>query len=242
MRRFASRTTLLITASCAALGVLGWSLFLHKTAHAPTAPPQTETPQTPPQTSGTPHSLIEPDSIWVVVNKQRPLPGDYEPEQLVPLGGQQMRSDAAKAIERLTEAAAQEGLSLKYISGYRSYSYQKQLYDAYAEKDGQAQADSYSARPGHSEHQTGLVMDIGNTDGECDLDICFGETAGGTWVRDHAHEYGFIIRYLEGKTDITGYQYEPWHLRYVGIELAREIHARQTTMEEYFALPAAPRY
>ena len=116
------------------------------------------------------------------------------------------------------------------LSGFRSYSTQKVLYNSYVQTDGVEAADTYSARPGHSEHQTGLAFDVGN------IDYGYGDTDAGRWLNDHAHEYGFIIRYLKGKESITGYVYEPWHIRYVGLNVASEIHTRGITLEEYLGV------
>ena len=110
------------------------------------------------------------------------------------------------------------------------------FYDAYAARDGQAAADRYSARPGTSEHQTGLSFDVTAADGSCHLEVCFENTPEGLWVAENAHLFGFVIRYPEGKENITGYQYEPWHLRYVGPALAEQLHDTGQTLEEFFDL------
>lgn len=182
------------------------------------------------------------DSPWVVVNKQLPLLPSYVPTGLKDVRGAQLQAQAAADLEQLITAATQNNVVLRTISGYRSFDTQKALYDNYVKKDGQAKADTYSARAGHSEHQTGLAIDLGNGSGQCDLDICFATTAGGQWLANNAHTYGFIIRYPEAKTAITGFQYEPWHIRYVGVDLANELRAKKQTMEEFFSLPAAPNY
>jgi D-alanyl-D-alanine carboxypeptidase len=187
------------------------------------------------------HSLDDPASIWVVVNKLRPLnPMDYVPADLVdvpvphtwePL----LRQEASDAIVAMFDAAANEaGLALASNSAYRSYASQESIYSG---------DDLSTARPGFSEHQTGLTMDIGPESGECSLNACFGETAEGIWLRDNAHRFGFILRYPADKTPVTGYEYEPWHFRYVGGDLAGEMHRTGvTTLEEFFGLPAAPEY
>jgi D-alanyl-D-alanine carboxypeptidase len=113
---------------------------------------------------------------------------------------------------------------------------QKQFYDSYVGQDGQEAADRYSARPGTSEHQTGISFDATSLSETCHLEICFETTPEGKWIAEHAHEYGFIIRYLKDKESVTGYQYEPWHLRYVGKELAAELKRTGLTMEEFFGL------
>ena len=127
-------------------------------------------------------------------------------------------------------AAAEEGLNLWIGSGYRSYQDQEIIYNNYVAMDGVEMADTYSARPGYSEHQTGLVIDC-NT-----IDDAFGNTPESAWLAEHAHEYGFVIRYPKGKEDITGYQYEPWHIRYVGSKVATECYERGICLEEYFGI------
>lgn len=186
------------------------------------------------------YTIDNPGSIYFIVNKQRPLPGGFVPKNLVTVRSEQMRSDVATAMNSLLSAAKKEGNNMHLISGYRSYTEQQKIYSGYVKKDGVAQADTYSARPGHSEHQTGLAIDLGS--GNCDLQACFGETRAGKWLAEHAHEYGFIIRYEKGKENLTGYQYEPWHLRYVGTELAKKLHDSGQTMEEFFGLPAPISY
>lgn len=188
------------------------------------------------------YPLDKPDSLWIVVNKQRPLRADFVPPQLTIIRGANMQTEAAQATEQLLKAASNAQVPLRIISGYRSYATQKSTYESYVQKDGRAAADTYSARAGFSEHQTGLAADLGNGSGQCDLEICFASTAGGTWLAANAHTYGFIIRYTKDKTGVTGYQYEPWHIRYVGVDLANELRARNQTMEEFFALPPAPGY
>jgi len=208
--------------------------------------PRPEPAQAPPPASvdtfdRAAHSLDDPASIWVVVNKLRPLnPMDHVPDDLVsvpvphtwdPL----LRQEASDAIVAMFAAADDEaGLALASNSAYRSYSAQESIYDG---------DDLSTARPGYSEHQTGLTMDIGAESGECSLAACFGETEEGIWLRDNAHRFGFILRYPADKTPVTGYEYEPWHFRYVGVELATEMRETGvTTLEEFFGLPAAPDY
>lgn len=201
-----------------------------------------DTPQTTPEAgfNKEQYSLSDPSSLWVVVNKKRPLPSSYTPNLVSTLGGQ-MRSEASTNLINLVNAAKQAGHNLYVISSYRSYSTQQSTYNGWVSRDGQAQADTYSARPGHSEHQTGLAVDLGG--GSCDLETCFGNTQAGIWIKNNAASYGFIIRYPSGKDSITGYQYEPWHLRYVGMELSTEISkTSDQTMEEFFGLSAAPGY
>ncbi len=188
------------------------------------------------------YSLDDPSSPWLIVNKKRPFDAGFTPENLTNIGNSSMQEEAANAAKELIAAAKAHGVDYRVISAYRSYATQQSVYNNYVKTDGQANADTYSARPGHSEHQTGLAADLGNISGTCDLDSCFATTEGGTWLAGHAHEFGFIIRYPEDKTTITGYQYEPWHIRYVGKDLAEELHRAGQTMEEFFNLPAAPSY
>ena len=129
-------------------------------------------------------------------------------------------------------------------SAYRSYSTQESVYAGWVDSLGQEGADLTSARPGHSEHQTGLAIDINALpDQGCALEPCWGDTPHAQWLAANAYRFGFIVRYPDGKTDITGYEYEPYHMRYVGIELATEMHTTGiTTLEEFFGLPPAPDY
>jgi D-alanyl-D-alanine carboxypeptidase len=182
-------------------------------------------------------------SIWVVVNKQRPLnPKTYAPTDLVSVGsGQQLRKEAATALASLISGAKTEGLTISPLSGYRSYDTQVSVYNNEVKTYGKTVADSESARPGTSEHQTGLAIDVGG--GGCGIEDCFGTTAPGKWVAANAYKYGFIIRYIPGKESVTGYRPEPWHIRYIGIELATEMHEKGIqTLEEFFGLPNAPTY
>ena len=188
-------------------------------------------------------SLSDPTSIWIVSNKQRPLdPRDYAPSDLVSVGnGQRLRSEAASALTELFDAASSAGYTLRPLSGYRSYSTQVAVYQSEVNAYGRAVADTQSARPGTSEHQTGLAIDIGG--GGCGIEDCFGDTEEGKWVAANAYKYGFIIRYPEGKQNVTGYRYEPWHVRYVGKDLSIEMNRQGIlTLEEFFGLPAAPDY
>lgn len=196
------------------------------------------------------YSLDDPASIWLIVNKKRPLnPKDYVPADLVTPtvakrdGGMQLRRETSAAMSELFAAAAANDTPLKLASAYRSYDYQVNLYNGYVAKLGQAVADSQSARPGYSEHQTGMAADVSPLDGTCNLNACFARTPAGTWLAANAYAYGFIIRYPEGLTPVTGYTYEPWHIRYVGKDLAAELHKQGIqTLEQFFDLPAAPDY
>ena len=130
--------------------------------------------------------------------------------------------------KQMADAAKKEGLSMKVISAYRTEAYQRNLYNERVRTTGKVNADNYSARPGHSEHQTGLAVDVSSTKGT------FEYTAEFRWLQKHAHEYGFILRYPKGKEWITGYAYEPWHYRYVGVDAAKKIYQEGITYEEYY--------
>jgi D-alanyl-D-alanine carboxypeptidase len=193
------------------------------------------------------YSVDQANSLWVVVNKGRQLPAGYAPSPLVAPSvslrldssspEMQMRADAAGALEHLVAGAAQDGQKLMLASGYRSYDLQVGLYKFYVSSDGQVSADTYSARPGHSEHQTGLAVDLEPTSRICELQDCFGDTNEGKWLAANSYKYGFIIRYPKDKQSLTGYEYEPWHIRYVGAELAQSLHRTGQTLEQYFKLP-----
>ncbi|MCI1019914.1 M15 family metallopeptidase [Microbacterium sp. C5A9] len=196
-------------------------------------------------------SLADPAHVWVVVNKARPLdPIEYAPSSLADLPMQmttrsgQARSDVAAAIGALVADAAAEGAgSIGANNGYRSYDLQVATHASHVRNSGQAGADASSARAGHSEHQTGLALDLVACDSACGGIDAFGGTPQGAWVAENAWEYGFIVRYEQGGTGITGYKPEPWHLRYLGPELAAAYHhGGYHTLEEFFALPAAPDY
>lgn len=154
----------------------------------------------------------------LLVNKTHPVPSSYAPGE---------NKEARQALTALQNDAKNHGYYLPLLSGYRSYSYQKTLYQNYVNRDGEEKANTYSAKPGQSEHQTGLAFDIG------ELNSSFGRTPAGIWLRENAHRYGFIIRYPEGKEAITGYAYEPWHVRYINVQVATEIYQRNITLEEY---------
>lgn len=148
-----------------------------------------------------------------------------------------MQPEAAAALEDLFAGAAQEGIILYATSGFRSYSTQKAIFERKLEKMSERAANASVAKPGYSEHQTGLAMDVeGHSSLGSGLVEDFGETPEGRWLAEHCHEYGYIIRYPKGKTDITGYIYEPWHIRYVGKEAAAEIAALDVTFEEYILM------
>lgn len=193
------------------------------------------------------YSVTDPTSIWVLVNKDNPISLDFVPNDLrdvavpkrrnISASEQQLRSEVASKTEELFAAADDNGTPLELSSAYRSSYLQTLAYEGYVRVFGQEKADTFSAAPGTSEHQTGLAVDVSaEGDEDCYIEACFGDSAAGLWIEQHAHLYGFIIRYPKDKEAITGYNYEPWHLRYVGTDLAFVIHDQQTTLEQVFDL------
>jgi len=185
------------------------------------------------------HSTTDPDSIWVVVNKTHPIaPPDYEPEISL-VRGYQVATAAAGPLTELLDDADRHGLGLKIASAFRSFGYQQGVYAGVVAARGQAEADRVSARPGHSEHQTGLAVDmVTPADPGCDFEACFAGTAAGHWLARRAWRYGFVVRYQPGEEDVTGYAPEPWHLRYVGRALAAELReSGADSLEEFFDIP-----
>ena len=181
--------------------------------------------------------------IWKIVNKSRAFANPrYQPNDLhlvsvptLPGRGQDERSLRAVLmpdLEKLVAAAGNAGVTIYVGSGYRSYATQASLFASNVRQHGEAKANRFSSRPGHSEHQSGLAVDFGGTDRACWVEDCFEQTTASKWLAGHAHEYGFILRYPKGKEKITGYQYEPWHFRYVGRELAGALQQSGLTMEE----------
>lgn len=157
----------------------------------------------------------------MIVNKSYPLPSDYNPGKLLP--------EFMDAYSEMIAAATEDGIKLWIQSGFRSYDYQVGLYDKYVREDGREKADTYSARPGYSEHQSGLAADINNPSSS------FDGTREAIWLKENCYKYGFIIRFPEGEEDYTGYKYESWHIRYVGKELSNKIHdAGDISLERYF--------
>lgn len=196
------------------------------------------------------YSIDKASSLWVVVNKLRPLnPVSYAPAGLVtvPVAHDNpavMRSDAAAALVKMFAAGAAAGAGKMQVqSSYRSYPVQVRVYNGWVHSLGKAQADRQSARPGFSEHQTGLAVDISSLPLKCTLAACFGTTPQGRWLAANAWQFGFLLRYPADKVSVTGYEYEPWHFRYIGIPLATELHTEGVeTLEEFFGLPPAPDY
>ena len=154
----------------------------------------------------------------LLVNKKYHLPSNYNPG---------VNSTAYQALEKMQNEARSLGYNLSMVSGFRSYQTQQAIYNRNVLLDGEELANTYSAKPGESEHQSGLAFDVGA------IDDNFGETPQGKWLYENCHKYGFILRYLKGKEDITGYKYEPWHIRYVGVDVATKIYQQGITLEEY---------
>ncbi|HEV7454579.1 MAG TPA: M15 family metallopeptidase [Candidatus Saccharimonadales bacterium] len=263
------RNGLIVTAVAIVICVLLIIFFQlhHKNTPAATAQAKAKSNQAGQQTGRQPattapagfdknkYSTADKASLWVVVNKQHPLnPKTYAPDNLVvpniPMRSnitsteKYVRSDMGAALETMVKAAADAGIHLNLQSGYRSYSFQVTLYDGYVKQQGQTAADRQSARPGYSEHQTGLAADLGGTSlPSCNVADCFGATVEGKWLAANAYAYGFIIRYTTDKEATTGYEHEPWHIRYIGTELSTEMHAQGVeTLEEFFGITGGTAY
>ncbi|ESU30170.1 hypothetical protein G3A_23245 [Bacillus sp. 17376] len=189
--------------------------------------------------------IQNPQNTMSLVNKIFGLPENYIPADLVrpsvpfsfgdaKLEKSLIRVEAADALEKMFAGARNDGIELAAVSGYRSYGRQEALFNAEVNKVGEEKALQAVARPGSSEHQTGLTMDISSKTNNFNLNEQFGSTKEGVWLAHNAHKYGFILRYPKGKEGITGYMYEPWHFRYVGVKAATEIYENEWTLEEYF--------
>ena len=175
----------------------------------------------------------------MIVNKSYPLPSSYQPQNPYKeitsdylYGGDYIEKDVMEAYLKMQADAVKEGLNLKISSGYRSYKVQVELYNNYVSRDGKEAADKYSARPGYSEHQSGLCFDLNGTNAH------FIETKEGKWLNDNCYKYGFVLRFPSGSEDKTGYMYEGWHFRYVGKELATKLYnnGQWISIEEYYGL------
>lgn len=184
-------------------------------------------------------TISNPSDTLVLVNKFNKLPTEYTPEKLVapdvPFSDSEelLRPVAATALEEMFTEAESDDLYLYATSGYRSFEYQQQLHNHYIDVYGDEYAKKVSAEPGHSEHQTGLAIDVTASSVDFGLVQEFGDTQEGKWIKENADKFGYIIRYPNGKEHITGYTYEPWHLRYVGENTAKYIADNNLTMEEY---------
>lgn len=180
-------------------------------------------------------TVEDPASLTVLVNKHYALPADYVPELEVlgySYGSGSLRPEAAQAFRAMADQAGKDGISLRSVSAYRSYTHQTNTYNRYLKYNRQVVVDTFSARPGHSEHQTGLALDIN----VANMAAHFERTPAYAWLQEHCAQYGFILRYAQGKESITGYSFEPWHYRYVGAEIAQVCMEQGITYEEYLAL------
>ena len=183
----------------------------------------------------TPEEAADPANLMVLVNKHNILPADYVPE-LEALGADYgsgaLRPEAAQAFRAMAGAAREDGVTLYSVSAYRSYSQQANTYNRYLGQYSRKTVDTFSARPGHSEHQTGLAVDINAASRKAH----FEKTPAFAWLVEHCAEYGFILRYDQGKEAVTGYRFEPWHYRYVGVETAQSCMKQGLSYEEYLGL------
>lgn len=198
------------------------------TAAASTQPPATDTP-------GSDVNLL------TIVDKQHPLGAGYVPPDVAPVPGDyvapgysaSMRSDVLPALQQMLDAGAAAGYDIRVVSGYRSYDDQVTTYNYWVQQLGQEEADRISARPGYSEHQLGTTADLGAATYGWDLTTGFGDTPAGRWLATNAVTYGFVMSYPDGKENITGYSYEPWHFRYIGVDQARQWQASGLTLNQF---------
>jgi D-alanyl-D-alanine carboxypeptidase len=201
------------------------------------------------------YSIDEADSLWVVVNKQRPLSvANYVPKSLIKPAlssprtnnpyGLVLAKPAAEAYVALAAAAKKARAGDIFMqSAYRSYNYQVSIHRSAVARLGLKAGEALAARPGHSEHQTGLAVDVAAVGQGCVIQVCFSTTRAGRYLAKYAYKYGFIIRYPSGRTPTTGYQFEPWHLRFVGVGLATEMHNTDVAvLEDFWGLAPAPSY
>lgn len=258
-RKLSNRIKYLLLIALLVLGVFELAAIIHRvnqpesTKHLSGSNSTGQTLQnSPPAFNKNQFSVDQAGSLWAVVDKGRILPSTYVPEGLaapkIPLRlgsaslEMHVRADTAVALEQMATEAISQGVHLMLASGYRSYNNQVATYNGFVRTDGVAKADTYSARPGHSEHQTGLAADLEPVSRKCELQDCFGDTPEGRWLADNCYKFGFIIRYQKGAQNLTGYQYEPWHVRYVGKDLAAQVQQSGKTLEQFFDLPIYTSY
>jgi zinc D-Ala-D-Ala carboxypeptidase len=195
-----------------------------------------------------------PTSDWLIVNKSRPLnPIDFAPGDLRAMAsssaldnsrGLRLTDAAATALERMAVQMHLDKAGQMFVnSAYRTYEYQSELFLQKIDQYGEAEALLRSAKAGYSEHQTGLAVDVSVPAQGCAIMACFGDTVGGKWIAENSWRFGYVIRYEQETSQITGYTYEPWHLRYIGVPLAKMYHeSGMNTLEEFWSLPPAPFY
>lgn len=237
----------LVVAGCVAIDDQTEQVVVEDIVPAPREP--VESVDEPPGFDLSLYSIDEADSLWVIANKARPLnPLDYEPTGLVSPDiasafEPRVMPDVSVALEAMYREAVEADVPFRIQSTYRSFLVQQRIKADSVSRLGQVVSDGRSARAGHSEHQTGLAVDLTTTTNTCTLDVCFADTPEGVWLSDNAWRFGFVLRYPNGKTDVTGYVFEPWHFRYVGEELAAEVWRQgNPTLEEFFGLDPAPDY
>ncbi len=184
-----------------------------------------------------------PDSLAVLVNKLHPLePRDWIPADLTTVGTVQVRAEVATAVQQMLDDATNAGVALTTLSGFRSYETQVETYNNWVATYGQEKADVASARPGHSEHQTGLALDFGAAS-SCDLQVCFADTPQANWLAANAYRYGFVLRFPYRQHEVTGYWFESWHYRFVGASEALRYHnSGAQNLESFWGFEAAPDY
>lgn len=223
---------------------------VEKSTPTPTAvttqPPVTAPTQEPSQET---IDFTDVNSLLLVANKSHPLPDGYEPSDLTDVtiaknADWKIRKVALSSLEEMSQAAQADGVKLIVGSAYRSSAYQRTLYQSYVNQYGTQRADRISSRPNYSEHQTGLAIDFVNQEGSDNYKQSFENTPEGMWLAKNAHRFGWILRYPNGKEEITGYNYEPWHFRYVGVEVATKIYEVDPnyTFEEYFKVDGGQTY
>lgn len=246
-----------------ALGVCGYIQYQDKNPPlAPTATPTTAVATSTIEPTANPllppdlNSILDPNttvpidtipsSYTALVNRDYLLPSTYVPKDLTEPkvrfshgehdDKRKLRQVAAKALEKMFHAAEKDKIILYGVSGYRSYKRQESIYKRNVSLHGKKATDALSAKPGSSEHQTGLTIDISTASVNCLLTERLGDTKEGKWIAKNAHKYGYIVRYPKNKSKITGYSYEPWHIRYVGVPVATYLHENKLTLEEYYGV------
>ena len=251
-RRFFTINVFIAILLCAAIVLLCFSVYAYKNREAiheeltKTVAPVKPGDTTPVPTA-LPQELTTPGSKTILVNQTYALARDYVPSDLATpylnstTGQIQVEQEAGDKAKEMIAQASSEGVTLLVTSGYRSYDDQENLYNSMVQNLGSEDAASkVCAKAGMSEHQTGLALDFTDNANNSTETEAFGDTAAGQWLFQHAHEYGFILRYPKGKEDITGYSYMPWHYRYVGVDLANDIWNKtedhNETFEEYYGI------